>query len=95
MPTGSVVTTSHRGCSGRHAPRQPDPHPSSGGGVPAAHALVEATCLHTARFDEGRDAAVVILTASEGLHTLTAVLGGQAHLRYVHDVILKACTCVC
>ncbi|MCC3317878.1 MULTISPECIES: hypothetical protein [Nocardia] len=49
--------------------------------------LVEAAYLRTARLDGGRNAAVVILTASEGLHILAAVLGGLAHLRYVHEVI--------
>lgn len=48
--------------------------------------LVEAACLRTARHAAGPEAAVVILTASEGLHTLAAVLGATPHLRYVHEV---------
>lgn len=48
--------------------------------------LVEAACLRTARHEASPEVAVVILTASEGLHTLAAVLGRAPHLRYVHEV---------
>ena len=48
--------------------------------------LTEAACLRTVRHDGEPGAAVVILTASEGLHTLAAILGGLAHLRFVHEV---------
>ncbi|MCC3318350.1 hypothetical protein [Nocardia africana] len=48
--------------------------------------LVEAACLRSARHEGGSGCAVVILTASEGLHLLAAALGGGAHLRFVHEV---------
>ncbi|MGN2642450.1 hypothetical protein ACTD5D_41015 [Nocardia takedensis] len=48
--------------------------------------LVEAACLRTAGHETGPETAVVILTASEGLHTVAAVLGATPHLRYVHEV---------
>ena len=48
--------------------------------------LIEAACLRTARREGGSGCAVVILTASEALHTLAAALGRVAHLRFVHEV---------
>jgi len=49
--------------------------------------LIEAACLRTViRRSSSGPVAVVILTASEGLHVLAAVLGGVPHLRFVHEV---------
>ncbi len=49
--------------------------------------LVEAACLRTARrLLGGQAGAVVVLSASEALHGAAAVLGGLAHLRFVHEV---------
>lgn len=52
-----------------------------------ARCLTEAACLRTARRRAPRAAAVVILSASEALHGLTAVLGGIPHLRFVQELI--------
>ncbi|MEV8389156.1 MULTISPECIES: hypothetical protein [unclassified Streptomyces] len=52
-----------------------------------ARCLVEAAALRTARLQGTGAGAVVILTASEALHGVAAVLGGLAHLRFVHEVV--------
>ncbi|MFE3379484.1 glycosyltransferase family protein [Streptomyces anulatus] len=52
-----------------------------------ARCLTEAACLRTARRRAPRAAAVVILSASEALHGLAAVLGGFPHLRFVHELV--------
>ncbi|MFI0982482.1 hypothetical protein ACH4SP_36435 [Streptomyces sp. NPDC021093] len=51
-----------------------------------ARCLTEAAALRTARVRAPDLDAVVILTASEALHGLAALLGGQPHLRFVHEV---------
>lgn len=52
-----------------------------------ARCLAEASALRTAhRLESGADA-VVILTASEALHGVAALLGGQPHLRFVHEQV--------
>jgi glycosyltransferase involved in cell wall biosynthesis len=51
-----------------------------------AGCLAEASALRTARIRAPNADAVVILTASEALHGLAALLGGQPHLRFVHEV---------
>lgn len=49
--------------------------------------LIEAACLRTVpRRAGGGPVAVVILTASEAVHALAAVLGRCPHLRFVHEV---------
>ncbi|MEU0840379.1 glycosyltransferase [Streptomyces sp. NPDC005962] len=50
-----------------------------------ARCLTEASALRTARRLESGADAVVILTASEALHGVAALLGGQPHLRFVHE----------
>ncbi|MFE4023631.1 hypothetical protein ACFXPZ_40620 [Streptomyces sp. NPDC059101] len=52
-----------------------------------ARCLTEASVLRTARHLEPRAEAVVILTASEALHGAAALLGGQPHLRFVHEQV--------
>ncbi|WP_411574889.1 hypothetical protein [Streptomyces fradiae] len=52
-----------------------------------ARCLTEAACLRTARRLAPRAAAVVILSASEALHGLAALLGGAPHLRFVHELV--------
>ncbi|MEW1658385.1 glycosyltransferase [Streptomyces sp. NPDC093707] len=52
-----------------------------------ARCLTEASVLRTARHLEPRADAVVILTASEALHGAAALLGGQPHLRFVHEQV--------
>ncbi|MWA07806.1 hypothetical protein [Streptomyces sp. BA2] len=49
-----------------------------------ARCLTEAACLRTARHLVRDPGAVVVLSASEALHGAAALLGGQAHLRFVH-----------
>ncbi|MBB1245452.1 hypothetical protein GL263_18055 [Streptomyces durbertensis] len=49
--------------------------------------LAEASALRTARRLESRAEAVVILTASEALHGAAAFLGGQPHLRFIHEQV--------
>ncbi|WP_414170038.1 hypothetical protein ACMATS_33445 [Streptoverticillium reticulum] len=51
-----------------------------------ARCLTEASVLRTARLEPGAEA-VVILTASEALHGAAALLGGQPHLRFVHEQV--------
>ncbi|MEW2622867.1 glycosyltransferase [Streptomyces sp. NPDC048106] len=52
-----------------------------------ARCLTEASALRSARrLDPGADA-VVILTASEAMHGAAALLGGQPHLRFVHEAV--------
>jgi hypothetical protein len=51
-----------------------------------ARCLAEVSALRTARIRAPNADAVVILTASEALHSLAALLGGQPHLRFVHEV---------
>ncbi|MFF2923332.1 hypothetical protein ACFVTP_13165 [Streptomyces celluloflavus] len=50
-----------------------------------ARCLVEAAALRTARLRSPGAGVVVILSASEALHGGAAVLGGLAHLRFVHE----------
>ncbi|MCZ0978667.1 hypothetical protein O1L60_03890 [Streptomyces diastatochromogenes] len=52
-----------------------------------ARCLTEAACLRTARRLAPQAAAVVILSASEALHGLAALLGGAPHLRFVHELV--------
>lgn len=52
-----------------------------------ARCLTEASALRTARRQAPGADAVVILTASEALHGLAAFLGGQPHLRFVHEAV--------
>jgi glycosyltransferase involved in cell wall biosynthesis len=52
-----------------------------------ARCLTEASALRTARRQAPDADAVVILTASEALHGLAAFLGGQSHLRFVHEAV--------
>lgn len=52
-----------------------------------ARCLAEAAALRTARRLEPAAEAVVILTASEALHGAAALLGGQPHLRFVHEAV--------
>ncbi|KUJ54558.1 hypothetical protein ACZ90_66275 [Streptomyces albus subsp. albus] len=50
-----------------------------------ARCLAEASALRIARRLEPGAEAVVILTASEALHGAAALLGGQPHLRFIHE----------
>lgn len=50
-----------------------------------ARCLTEAASLRAG----GRASAAVVLTASEGLHALPALLSGHPHVRIVHDVYTK------
>ncbi|MFB7935969.1 hypothetical protein [Streptomyces sp. NPDC056049] len=52
-----------------------------------ARCLAEAACLRTARRLAPQASAVVILSASEALHGLAALLGGAPHLRFVHELV--------
>ncbi|MGF1426856.1 glycosyltransferase [Kitasatospora sp. LaBMicrA B282] len=52
-----------------------------------ARCLTEAGCLRTARRLAPHPAAVVILSASEALHGLAALLGGTPHLRFIHEQV--------
>lgn len=52
-----------------------------------ARCLAEASALRTARRVMPGSEAVVILTASEALHGTAALLGGQPHLRFVHEQV--------
>ncbi|MEU0738633.1 hypothetical protein [Streptomyces sp. NPDC006134] len=52
-----------------------------------ARCLTEAAALRSARRLEPGADAVVILTASEALHGAAALLGGQPHLRFVHEAV--------
>ncbi|MEU1376049.1 hypothetical protein ABZ442_20685 [Streptomyces triculaminicus] len=52
-----------------------------------ARCLTEAACLRTARHLVREPAAVVVLSASEALHGATALLGGQPHLRFIHEAV--------
>ncbi len=59
-----------------------------------ARCLAEASALRTAcRLEPDADA-VVILTASEALHGAVALLGGQPHLRFVHECVTTEDTAV-
>ncbi|MFJ4854392.1 hypothetical protein [Streptomyces sp. NPDC088730] len=52
-----------------------------------ARCLTEASALRAARLLESNADAVVILTASEALHGTAGLLGGQPHLRFVHETV--------
>ncbi|MFC9225221.1 glycosyltransferase [Streptomyces hygroscopicus] len=52
-----------------------------------ARCLTEASALRTASRQEPGADAVVILTASEALHGAAALLGGQPHLRFIHEAV--------
>ncbi|QQC90531.1 glycosyltransferase [Streptomyces alfalfae] len=52
-----------------------------------ARCLSEASALRSGRRLESGADAVVILTASEALHGAAALLGGQPHLRFVHEAV--------
>ncbi|MFF8577284.1 hypothetical protein ACF05R_01015 [Streptomyces albidoflavus] len=52
-----------------------------------ARCLTEAACLRTARHLAPRASSVVILSASEALHGMAALLGGTPHLRFIHEVV--------
>ncbi|WP_434593655.1 hypothetical protein [Streptomyces sp. A5-4] len=59
-----------------------------------ARCLTEAACLRTARRIAPEPAAVVVLSASEALHGAAALLGGQPHLRFVHEAVTTEDTAV-
>lgn len=52
----------------------------------AARTLAEAAALRTARTVAGPRAALIVLSASDALHTTAAALGAAAHLRVVHEL---------
>ncbi|MEU6401266.1 glycosyltransferase [Streptomyces sp. NPDC046985] len=52
-----------------------------------ARCLTEASTLRAARRLVSDADAVVILTASEALHGAAGLLGGQPHLRFVHETV--------
>ncbi|GAA2620209.1 glycosyltransferase [Streptomyces axinellae] len=52
-----------------------------------ARCLSEAAALRSVRRLVAAADAVVILTASEALHGAAALLGGQPHLRFVHEAV--------
>ncbi|MEU9118727.1 hypothetical protein AB0C96_02495 [Streptomyces sp. NPDC048506] len=52
-----------------------------------ARCLTEAAALRTTRRLEPDSEAVVLLTASEALHGAATLLGGQPHLRFVHEQV--------
>ncbi|MEV0121218.1 glycosyltransferase [Streptomyces sp. NPDC050703] len=52
-----------------------------------ARCLTEASALRSSRWLVSDADAVVILTASEALHGAAALLGGQPHLRFVHEAV--------
>lgn len=52
-----------------------------------ARCLTEAACLRTVRHLVRDPGAVVVLSASEALHGAAALLGGRAHVRFVHDMV--------
>ncbi|MFI0741193.1 hypothetical protein ACH4PU_24415 [Streptomyces sp. NPDC021100] len=52
-----------------------------------ARCLTEGACLRTARRLVREPAAVVVLSASEALHGAAALLGGQPHLRFIHEAV--------
>ncbi|UFQ17110.1 MULTISPECIES: glycosyltransferase [Streptomyces] len=52
-----------------------------------ARCLTEASALRSSRRLVSDADAVVILTASEALHGAAALLGGQPHLRFVHEAV--------
>ncbi|MFE9455480.1 glycosyltransferase [Streptomyces californicus] len=59
-----------------------------------ARCLTEASALRCARRLEPCPDAVVILTASEALHGAAALLGGQRHLRFIHEAVTTEDTAV-
>ncbi|MFF1484567.1 glycosyltransferase [Streptomyces sp. NPDC058319] len=59
-----------------------------------ARCLTEASALRSARRLQPAAEAVVILTASEALHGAAALLGGQPHLRFVHEQVTTEDTVV-
>ncbi|MEU0663382.1 hypothetical protein [Streptomyces lavendulocolor] len=59
-----------------------------------ARCLTEASALRTARRLGPGTQAVVILSASEALHGAAAILGGQPHLRFVHEAVTTEDTVV-
>ncbi|MFR9795347.1 glycosyltransferase [Streptomyces sp. MS06] len=59
-----------------------------------ARCLAEASALRSARRLEPGADAVVILTACEALHGAAALLGGQPHLRFVHEAVTSEDTVV-
>ncbi|WP_030740459.1 glycosyltransferase [Streptomyces sp. NRRL S-31] len=63
-------------------------------GTLVARCLIEASALRTARRLQPAADAVVILTASEALHGAAALLGGQPHLRFVHEQVTTEDTVV-
>ncbi|MEV7159247.1 glycosyltransferase [Streptomyces misionensis] len=52
-----------------------------------ARCITEGATLRAARRLEPDADAVVILTASEALHGAAALLGGQPHLRFIHEAV--------
>ncbi|MFG2848343.1 glycosyltransferase [Kitasatospora sp. NPDC048296] len=52
-----------------------------------ARCLTEAACLRTARRLAPQPGAVLILSASEALHGVAALLGGGRHLRFIHELV--------
>ncbi|WP_225099222.1 hypothetical protein [Streptomyces sp. CoH27] len=59
-----------------------------------ARCLTEASALRSARRLQPAADAVVILTASEALHGAAALLGGQPHLRFIHEQVTTEDTIV-
>ncbi|OLZ67860.1 hypothetical protein AV521_23600 [Streptomyces sp. IMTB 2501] len=59
-----------------------------------ARCLTEASALRSARRLQPAADAVVILTASEALHGAAALLGGQPHLRFIHELVTTEDTVV-
>ncbi|WP_275462325.1 glycosyltransferase [Streptomyces noursei] len=59
-----------------------------------ARCLAEASALRTACRLEPNADAVVILTANEALHGAAALLGGEPHLRFVHECVTTEDTAV-
>ncbi|MEU9603394.1 hypothetical protein [Streptomyces sp. NPDC048057] len=59
-----------------------------------ARCLVEAAALRTGGRQVSGPRAVVVLTASEGLHGVAALLGGVSHLRFVHETSTTEGTCL-
>lgn len=59
-----------------------------------ARCLTEAAALRTAHRLQPVADVVVILTASEALHGAAALLGGQPHLRFVHEQVTTEDTIV-
>ncbi|MGK5543347.1 hypothetical protein ACSNOH_01160 [Streptomyces sp. URMC 127] len=82
---GAVSTAGQKAFASRRWPRalRRAPHQVT----LLARCLTEAACLRTARRLVREPATVVVLSASEALHGAAALLGGQPHLRFLHEAI--------